>query len=155
LRRNPRPDRQGEAVLLRARCRWRGALFELLPGGSKTSYTGSLQWKPVHDLLFRGSYAKGFRAPSIGELFGAQSRADAPINDPCTNVPGSPYQTSAVVRTNCTANGVPASGSYQEPVGGQLGVLTGGNTALKLGNLRRLLFGGVYSPTWVCDTKSR
>ena len=94
--------------------------------GSNTTFTGSGLWKPVADLLFRGSYAEGFRAPSIGELFGAQSRSDAPINDPCTNVANSPYQTSATVRANCTANGVPANGSYQEPFGGQLGVLTGG-----------------------------
>jgi len=121
-------------------------------GGKKTTYTGSALWKPVHDLLLRGSYAKGFRAPSIGELFGAASRADAPINDPCTNVPGSPYQTSAVVRTNCTANGVPANGSYAEPLGGQLGVLTGGNKALKPETSRTLLFGGVYSPSWARDS---
>jgi len=122
------------------------------PGGKKTTYTGSVQWKPVRDLLLRGSYAKGFRAPSIGELFGAQSRADAPINDPCTNVPGSPYQTSAAVKANCTANGVPANGSYQEPLGGQLGVLTGGNLALKPETSRTLLFGGVYSPMWARES---
>jgi len=116
--------------------------------GSNTTFTASGLWKPVSDLLLRGSYAEGFRAPSIGELFGAQSRSDAPINDPCTNVPGSPYQTSATVRANCTANGVPANGSYQEPTGGQLGVLTGGNTALKPETSRTLLFGGVYSPRW-------
>jgi iron complex outermembrane receptor protein len=116
--------------------------------GSTTTYTTSGTWKPVHDLLFRGSYATGFRAPAIGELFGAASRADAPIDDPCTNVPGSPYQTSATVRANCTANGVPANGSYQEPNGGQLGVLTGGNLNLKPETSRTLLFGGVYSPGW-------
>ena len=116
--------------------------------GSNTTFTGSGLWKPVADLLFRGSYAEGFRAPSIGELFGAQSRSDAPINDPCTNVANSPYQTSATVRANCTANGVPANGSYQEPFGGQLGVLTGGNAALKPETSRTWLFGGVYSPSW-------
>lgn len=116
--------------------------------GSNTTFTGSGLWKPVADLLFRGSYAEGFRAPSIGELFGAQSRSDAPINDPCTNVPTSPYQSSATVRANCTANGVPANGSYQEPLGGQLGVLTGGNAALKPETSRTWLFGGVYSPSW-------
>ena len=116
--------------------------------GSNTTFTGTGLWKPVRDLLLRGSYAEGFRAPSLGELFGAQSRADAPINDPCTNVAGSPYQTSATVRTNCTANGVPANGSYSEPLGGQLGVLTGGNTALKPETSTTLLFGGVYSPAW-------
>ena len=117
-------------------------------GGTKTTYTGSATWKPVQDLLFRGSYATGFRAPAIGELFGAASRADAPIDDPCTNVAGSPYQTSATVRANCTANGVPANGSYQEPNGGQLGVLTGGNQNLKPETSRTWLFGGVYSPRW-------
>ncbi|MES2449896.1 MAG: TonB-dependent receptor [Pseudomonadota bacterium] len=118
------------------------------PGGSNTTYTASGLWKPVKDLLLRGSYAQGFRAPSIGELFGAESRSDAPIDDPCTNVPGSPYQSSATVRANCTANGVPANGSYQEPTGGQLGVLTGGNTALRPETSRTWLFGGVYSPAW-------
>ncbi|CAN5358586.1 TonB-dependent receptor [soil metagenome] len=116
--------------------------------GSNTTLTGSALWKPITDLLLRGSYAQGFRAPSIGELFGAESRSDAPINDPCTNVVGSPYQTSATVRANCTANGTPANGSYAEPTGGQLGVLTGGNIALKPEKSRTLLFGAVYSPEW-------
>jgi iron complex outermembrane receptor protein len=120
--------------------------------GGSTTYTGSGQWKPLNDLLFRGSYATGFRAPSIGETFGAASRSDAPINDPCTNVAGSPYQTSATVRANCTANGVPANGSYQEPNGGQVSVTTGGNAALKPEKSRTLLFGGVYSPAWARDS---
>lgn len=120
--------------------------------GGNTTYTGSGLWKPVRDLLLRGSYAQGFRAPSIGELFGAASRGDAPIDDPCTNVTGSPYQASATVRANCTANGVPADGSYAEPNGGQLGVITGGNSALRPETSRTLLFGGVYSPGWARDS---
>ena len=117
--------------------------------GNSTTYTASGAWKPVSDLLFRGSYATGFRAPAIGELFGAASRADAPIDDPCTNVPGSPFAlNTGSVRANCIANGVPANGSYQEPNGGQLGVLTGGNLALRPEKSKTLLFGGVYSPQW-------
>lgn len=116
--------------------------------GGNTTFTGNGLWKPVADLLLRGSWAQGFRAPSIGELFGAASRSDAPIDDPCTNVAGSPYRTSPTVRANCTANGVPANGSYQEPNGGQLGVLTGGNRALKPETSRTLLFGAVYAPGW-------
>ena len=120
--------------------------------GGNTTFTGSGLWKPVRDLLLRGSWAQGFRAPSIGELFGAASRADAPINDPCTNVTGSPYQTNATVRTNCTANGVPANGSFQDPNGGQISVLTGGNLNLKPEKSRTLLFGGVYAPSWVRES---
>ncbi|WP_435418676.1 TonB-dependent receptor [Parerythrobacter aurantius] len=120
-------------------------------GFSNTSLTGTALWKPVSDLLLRASYAEGFRAPALGELFGAQSRADAPIDDPCTNVAGSPYQTNATVRANCTANGVPASGSYQEPNGGQLPTLTGGNSALAPETSKTWLFGAVYSPDWARD----
>lgn len=117
--------------------------------GASTTYTLSGSWKPVRDLLFRGSYAEGFRAPAIGELFGAASRADAPIDDPCTNVAGSPFfLNTGSVRANCIANGVPANGSYREPNGGQLGVLTGGNQNLRPETSRTWLFGGVYSPAW-------
>ncbi|QXQ08590.1 TonB-dependent receptor [Sphingosinicellaceae bacterium] len=120
--------------------------------GASTTYTGAGLWKPIEDLLLRGSYATGFRAPSLGELFGGRSRFDLPANDPCTNDPDAssptPYQSSAVVRANCTANGVPASGSYQEPQGGQLPVITQGNSNLKAEKSRSLLFGGVYAPAW-------
>ncbi len=116
-------------------------------GGSSTTYTGTALWKPVADVLLRGSYATGFRAPSIGELFGGRTRFDNPTVDPCSNIAGSPYQTSAVVRANCTANGVPASGSYAEDPG-QLPVITQGNINLKAEKSRSLLFGGVYSPAW-------
>lgn len=116
--------------------------------GGNTTLTGGAQWKPLRDLLLRGSYAESLRAPSIGELFGSQSRFDQPLSDPCTNVAGSLYQTSATVRANCTANGVPANGSYQEPQGGQLPVLTGGNPNLAPETAKTWLFGGVYSPEW-------
>jgi iron complex outermembrane receptor protein len=115
--------------------------------GSNTTLTGGGLLKPVADLLLRGQYAESYRAASIGELFGAQSRFDQPLADPCSNIAGSPYQTSATVRTNCAANGVPTNGSYAEPTG-QLPVLTGGNAALQPETARTWLFGGVYSPEW-------
>lgn len=116
-------------------------------GGSSTTYTGTGLWKPVADFLLRGSYSTGFRAPSLGELFGGRSRFDLPVTDPCSNIAGSPYQSSAAVRANCTANGVPASGSYAEPPG-QLPVITQGNVNLKAERSRNLTFGAVYSPEW-------
>ncbi|WP_375419824.1 TonB-dependent receptor domain-containing protein [uncultured Sphingomonas sp.] len=115
--------------------------------GGNTTLTGGALWKPVADLLLRGSYAESVRAPSIGELFGAQSRFDQSLPDPCSNVAGSLFQTNATARANCIADGVPANGSYAEPAG-QLPVLTGGNAALQPEKARTLLFGGVYSPAW-------
>ncbi|MFN2473015.1 MAG: TonB-dependent receptor domain-containing protein [Sphingomicrobium sp.] len=115
--------------------------------GGSTTYTATGLWKPVRDVLLRGSYSTGFRAPSLGELFGGRSRFDLPVTDPCSNVAGSPYQSSATVRANCTANGVPASGSYAEDAG-QLPVITQGNLNLKPEKSRNLTFGAVYSPAW-------
>ena len=121
-------------------------------GVSSTTFTTTGLWKPIPDLLLRGSYAEGFRAPSIGELFGAQSRADIATPDPCTDINGTAFGTpaSATVRANCIANGVPANGSYQEP-NGQIGTLTGGNSALKPETSKTWLYGAVYSPAWARD----
>ena len=115
--------------------------------GGSTTYTGTGLWKPTPDVLLRGSYSTGFRAPSLGELFGGKSRFDLPVTDPCSNIAGSPYQGSATVRANCTANGTPASGSYAEPPG-QLPVITQGNVNLKPEKSRNITFGAVYSPAW-------
>lgn len=116
--------------------------------GNNTTLSGGALWKPVQDLLLRGQYAESFRAANIGELFGAISRFDQRLDDPCTSAPGGLFQSNPTVRANCIANGVPASGSYQEPQGGQLGVVTGGNRNLAPETARTLLFGGVYSPAW-------
>jgi len=116
--------------------------------GNNTTFTVSGLWKPTADLLLRGGYAESLRAPSIGELYAGLSRTDATINDPCTNVAGSLWQTSASVRANCIANGVPANGSYQEPQGGQLGVFSQGNVNLKPETSTTWTAGSVYSPSW-------
>ncbi|MBB5710255.1 TonB-dependent receptor domain-containing protein [Sphingomonas xinjiangensis] len=116
--------------------------------GGNTTLSGGALWKPVSDLLLRAQYAESFRAPSIGELFGAQSRFDQTLDDPCTSAAGGLFQSNATVRANCIANGVPASGSYVEPQGGQISVLTGGNVNVKPETAETWVFGGVYSPAW-------
>ena len=120
--------------------------------GSNTTYTVSGLWKPAKDLLLRGGYAESLRAPSIGELYAGRSRTDATINDPCTSAVGGSFQTNSTVRANCIANGVPANGSYAEPVGGQLGVFSQGYTGLKPETAKTWTAGMVYSPAWARDS---
>ncbi|MBA2920029.1 TonB-dependent receptor [Sphingomonas sp. MAH-20] len=115
--------------------------------GQSTTYTATGLWKPVEDLLLRGAYTTGFRAPSLGELFGGRSRFDLPVVDPCTSDPSGLFQTNATVRANCIADGVPADGSYAEPPG-QLPVITRGNINLKPETSRNITFGAVYAPAW-------
>ncbi|WP_084607627.1 TonB-dependent receptor [Sphingomonas jaspsi] len=116
--------------------------------GGSTTYTVTGLYKPVHDLLLRGAYSTGFRAPSLGELFGGRSRFDLPADDPCTSAAGGLFPTNATVRANCIANGVPADGSYAEDQGGQLPIITQGNENLKAEKSKNLTFGIVYSPEW-------
>jgi len=115
--------------------------------GASTTYTITGLYKPIQDVLLRGAYSTGFRAPSLGELFGGRSRFDLPAADPCSNIAGSPWQASATVRANCIADGVPAGGTYQEEPG-QLPVITQGNENLKAEKSKNLTLGIVYSPAW-------
>ena len=114
--------------------------------GSTTTFSAGINWEPIEDLLFRGSWAEGFRAPSIGELFGTPSRFDQEIVDPCSGMSGA---TPANVRTNCIADGVPANNSYVQ-LNAQLPVVTGGNPTC---SIRRPAeswgFGMVWRPSFL------
>lgn len=117
--------------------------------GSTTTLKGGVNWKPVQDLRLRASYAEGFRAPSIGELFGTQSRFDQSINDPCSTstTTGQNWTNNQTVRANCIAQGVPAAGYAQ--ANPQISVLVGGNQDLAPESSRSWIFGGVYSPGFI------
>ena len=107
--------------------------------------TGKLgaRWKPLKDLVIRGSYGRGFRAPGIGELFGSQSRFDAVINDPCSDF--NRAEVPQAVRNRCIALGVPAGGGYEQ-LNPQISVTTGGNRGLKPETSDSYNFSVAYSP---------
>jgi iron complex outermembrane receptor protein len=112
--------------------------------GGATTYTINGLWKPIHDLLIRGSYSTGFRAPTIGELKGGRSRYDLPLVDPCSSDPTGLFSTNPTVRQNCINDGVPANGSYDEPPG-QLPVITQGNANLKPEKSKSFNVGAVFA----------
>lgn len=48
-----------------------------------------LKWRPIDDLLVRGTWAEGFRAPTIGDLYGGTSDTfTTGFRDPCDTVYG-------------------------------------------------------------------
>jgi len=120
--------------------------------GSDTTTKFSLNWRPLDDLLFRGTFGEGFRAPSIGELFGSESRFDQTLSDPCSDMLGLSGGTpaSAAVVANCTALGVPADGSYVQ-FNPQISVTTGGNLELEPETSDSYTVSAVYAPAWVDD----
>jgi len=109
-------------------------------GGEFTPKYG-LRWQVAEDLLLRATYAEGFRAPSIGELYGSQSRFDALLVDPCLVPPSAPAGSIAPV----ACPGVPVGARQNDP---QIPVLTGGNPALQPETARSFSAGLVFSPSF-------
>lgn len=107
--------------------------------GSTTADKIGLRWQVFEDLLLRSTWAEGFRAPSIGELYGSPARFDATLEDPCSE------PTDPTVQQNCADQGVPSGYVQPNP---QIGVTTGGNADLQPETAENLTAGLVYSPAW-------
>ncbi len=57
--------------------------------GDTTNNKFGLKWRPMDDLLVRATYAEGFRAPTIGNLYGGGSQTfTTGFADPCDSVYG-------------------------------------------------------------------
>ncbi|HEY6640745.1 TonB-dependent receptor domain-containing protein [Povalibacter sp.] len=106
--------------------------------GSTDTYKLELQYAPVRDLRFRGSYQHAIRAPNIIELFNPQNYGQQSFFgvDPCARQPdGSPATRSLedCLRTGITAAQYGNGGSTNtipQCVSNQCGQVTGGNPNL-------------------------
>jgi iron complex outermembrane receptor protein len=109
--------------------------------GSEFTPKYGLRWQLDEQFVLRATYAEGFRAPSIGELYGSASRADLQIDDPCLiGVDGSaPTGNEA----NCDALGVPDGAAQSNS---QISVSTGGNPDLGPELSKSFTAGFVFSP---------
>ncbi|PQO92509.1 TonB-dependent receptor [Massilia phosphatilytica] len=126
--------------------------------GNTTNSKASVMWKPVRDLLVRGTYAQGFRAPTLNDTFGGGSQAYDAYLDACDSKYGEAAKNPAVA-ARCAAAGVPAgfrqlnqagspvpAGGAPTPVPFQSGA---GNDALQPETATTKTFGLVFSPSWL------
>lgn len=111
-------------------------------GGETTGKVG-FRWQPNTDWLFRGSYSTGFRAPTIGELYGL-TQFGASLTDPCGTT-GSPGPAGPQYVAGCAAQGVPTDFVQANT---QITTITGGNPNLKPEKSKSWQLGTVYSPSW-------
>jgi iron complex outermembrane receptor protein len=56
--------------------------------GAESTLKAGARWRVNNDLLLRGGFGQGFRAPGIGELFGSNARFDQTLADPCSDMLG-------------------------------------------------------------------
>jgi len=113
-----------------------------------------LVWRPIDELLVRGTYAEGFRAPSISDLYGGRDASFERYTDPCAvGVAGSVAGNAA-----CLSGGAPAD-YVQQAQGGQPcktwpcatpdQFISGSNAELKPETSTSKTVGLVWSPRWV------
>jgi outer membrane receptor protein involved in Fe transport len=105
--------------------------------GSTTNSKAGLLYSPMTGLSFRATWAEGFRAPSILELFEGQRATFNAVNDPCaTNnqLPGCIAVPAAYVQEN---SNIP--------------VTTGGNKLLQPETSENVSFGLIYLPEFIAN----
>jgi len=125
--------------------------------GSTTNNKYSFTWSPFEDLMVRGTFAKGFRAPTLGDLFGGGSQTFDQYTDPCDAQYGS--TSNPTVARNCAAAGLPANFRQLDTAGAPIKgpnqqsttpfVSGSGNLFLQPEHSTTRTLGLVYSPHYV------
>jgi iron complex outermembrane receptor protein len=127
--------------------------------GSTTNNKYSFQYLPIEDLKLRGTFAKGFRAPTIGDLYGGGSQSFDYYTDPCDVSFGS--RGNGAVSANCNAALGSAAANFHQldtagnPVqgpgtqGATPFFQSTGNTALQPEKSTTRTLGLIYSPHFV------
>jgi iron complex outermembrane receptor protein len=109
-------------------------------GGKATAKAG-LSWRPVADVLVRGTYSEGFRAPSILELYQGPRGQNFPAVDPC-NAGGAGLPGCA---------GVPATYNQSQFNGGLIAGVTAGNEDLEPETADTYSVGLGFTPSFLPD----
>ncbi|MEN5116105.1 TonB-dependent receptor [Luteimonas sp. TWI662] len=121
--------------------------------GDTTNSKAGLKWRPISDLLVRGTWSEGFRAPTIGNLYGGGSQT-FPTNfvDPCDSVYGVARGTARCLQDvsagyrQLRQGFIPTeSGAGQSPVP----FTSGSNRLLQPETSVSKTLGLVYNPSYV------
>ena len=124
--------------------------------GDTTNSKASFRWRPIEDLLVRGTWAEGFRAPSVSDMYGGVGQTFDFYSDPCDTIDGLAANNPEVA-ARC-AGDIANYAGYQQlgqggspAYGGQSGTpfLSGSNEELTPETAISRSLGMVYSPGYV------
>ena len=111
-------------------------------GFTTNTYKFGVEWAPIQDMRFRGSYNRAVRAPNIGELYGPSVIGAGGTADPCWG------PTPAYTLAQCQNTGVTAAqyGNITTNPAAQINTQQGGNITLKPETADSYSFGVVIQP---------
>ena len=121
--------------------------------GDTTNNKFGLKWRPIDSLLVRGTWSEGFRAPTIGDLYGGGSQTfTTGFRDPCDSVYG-----NARGSARCLQDVGPAYRQLQQGFVNTTGpaaqtpvpFMSGSNPLLQPEYSESKTIGFVYSPDFV------
>ncbi|MGH8148308.1 MAG: TonB-dependent receptor, partial [Rhodanobacteraceae bacterium] len=118
--------------------------------GSTSNWKVAVEWRPIQDLLLRGTVQKVFRAPTLGALFTGPFGSAPSFSDPCIGL------TAAELAAHSNAcQNVPPGSTFQSLQNGlsQTTGVTSGSVAagvhLQPEQGKSFDWGAVYSPHFV------
>lgn len=120
--------------------------------GNTNNWKVALEWKPIDDLLLRGTVQKVFRAPNLVELFAGPAGSAPPFTDPCIGL--SPAEIAAGTHANACQNVGPnqTKDQLQNGLSQTTAVVSGSEAAginLKPEFGKSFDFGFVYDPHYI------
>jgi outer membrane receptor protein involved in Fe transport len=113
--------------------------------GSTTNGKVAIEWRPIQDLLVRGTVSQVFRAPNLDQLYDGRSLVQPNLNDPCAHL-----SAAEVAQHPAACQSVPPNWPGNSPA--QVNTyysganVVGGN--LKPEHGKSVDFGLVYNPSW-------
>ena len=117
--------------------------------GSTTNGKIAIEWRPIQDLLVRGTISQVFRAPNLDQLYDGRSLVQPNFNDPCNGL------TAAEAEQNPNAACQYVQYSTTQPFkssGQQVNSYYSGSSVvgggLKPEHGKSVDFGFVYDPSW-------
>jgi iron complex outermembrane receptor protein len=120
-------------------------------GFDTNTFKLGIEWTPINDFRFRGSFSRATRAPNVGELFSTQSVALDGNTDPCSGA------TPTYSQTECARTGVSAAqyGHIVANSAAQYNGLTGGNPDLKPETALTSSFGIGWTPSFIPNFRAQ
>ena len=129
--------------------------------GVTNNSKASFMYKPTKDLLIRGTWAEGFRAPSVGDTFGGGQQTFDDYLDPCDALYGQTSDPAVAARCAAAGAGVRNGQPFRQlaqtgPITSAAGdqspypfVAGAGNSSLSPETAVTRTAGFVYSPSFV------
>jgi iron complex outermembrane receptor protein len=81
--------------------------------GSTTKGDLKIEYRPVRDVMLRGTWAQVYRVPTITDLYAAPVNNSSTFNDPCQGLTTAKIASNPNLSLAC--KGVPTNGTFQEP----------------------------------------